>query len=43
MNATNSEVMPAAGFSYSNLFIFFSRDEEKAAHGKTWLPARTPS
>jgi hypothetical protein len=28
-------VISAAGFSYSNLFIFFSRDEEKDAAGKT--------
>jgi hypothetical protein len=35
MNATNSGVMPAAGVSYSNLFVFFSRDEEKGADGKT--------
>jgi hypothetical protein len=35
MNATNAGVMPAAGFSYSNLFVFFSRDEDKDADGKT--------
>jgi hypothetical protein len=35
MNATNSGVMPEAGFGYSNLFIFFSRDEEKGVHGET--------
>jgi hypothetical protein len=34
MSATNSGVTPEAGFSYSNLFIFFSRDEEKGAHGE---------
>jgi hypothetical protein len=35
MNATNSGVMPEPGFSYSNLFVFFSRDEEKDSHGET--------
>src|SRR5438477_2475609 len=35
MNATNAGVMPAPGFSYSNLFVFFSRDEDKDADGKT--------
>jgi hypothetical protein len=34
MSATNSGVTPEAGFSYSNLFVFFSRDEEKGAHGE---------
>lgn len=34
MNATNSGVTPEAGLTYSNLFIFFSRDEEKGAHGE---------
>jgi hypothetical protein len=34
MSATNSGVTPEAGISYSNLFIFFSRDEEKGAHGE---------
>ena len=34
MSATNSGVTPEAGFSYSNLFIFFSRDEEKGPHGE---------
>jgi hypothetical protein len=34
MNATNSGVTPDAGFTYSNLFIFFSRDEEKGPHGE---------
>ena len=33
MNATNSGVTPEAGITYSNLFIFFSRDEEK---GPQW-------
>jgi hypothetical protein len=35
MNATNSGVTPEAGITYSNLFVFFSRDEEKGAHGET--------
>jgi hypothetical protein len=34
MNATNSGVMPETGITYSNLFVFFSRDEEKGAHGE---------
>ena len=34
MNATNSGVTPEAGIAYSNLFIFFSRDEEKGPHGE---------
>ena len=34
MNATNSGATPEAGFTYSNLFVFFSRDEEKGAHGE---------
>ena len=34
MSATNSGVTPEAGFSYSNLFVFFSRDEEKGPHGE---------
>lgn len=34
MNATNSGVTPEAGFTYSNLFVFFSRDEEKGSHGE---------
>jgi hypothetical protein len=33
MNATNSGVTPEAGITYSNLFIFFSRDEEKDSQG----------
>lgn len=33
MNATNSGVTPEAGLTYSNLFIFFSRDENKDANG----------
>src|SRR6267378_5286901 len=34
MNATNSGVTPEAGITYSNLFVFFSRDEEKGLHGE---------
>ena len=34
MNATNSGVTPEAGITYSNLFIFFSRDEEKGPDGE---------
>jgi len=34
MSATNSGVTPDAGFTYSNVFIFFSRDEKKGAHGE---------
>jgi hypothetical protein len=34
MNATNSGVIPEAGITYSNLFVFFSRDEEKGPHGE---------
>jgi hypothetical protein len=33
MSATNSGVTPEAGITYSNLFIFFSRDENKDANG----------
>jgi hypothetical protein len=33
MNATNSGVTPQPGFTYANLFIFFSRDEEKGPNG----------
>jgi hypothetical protein len=34
MNATNSGVTPDGGFTYSNLFVFFSRDEEKGPNGE---------
>ena len=34
MNATNSGVTPEAGITYSNLFVFFSRDEEKGFRGE---------
>jgi hypothetical protein len=33
MNATNSGVTPEAGITYSNLFVFFSRDENKDSEG----------
>jgi hypothetical protein len=33
MNATNSGVTAEAGITYSNLFVFFSRDENKDSHG----------
>jgi hypothetical protein len=33
MGATNSGVTPESGLTYSNLFVFFSRDEEKDAQG----------
>ena len=33
MNATNSGVTTEAGITYSNLFIFFSRDEKKDSEG----------
>ena len=34
MSATNSGVTPEAGITYSNLFVFFSRDEEKGPNGQ---------
>jgi hypothetical protein len=34
MNATNSGVTPEAGITYSNLFVLFSRDEEKGSRGE---------
>ena len=33
MNATNSGVTPEAGLTYSNLFVFFSRDENRDSEG----------
>lgn len=33
MNATNSGVTPEEGITYSNLFVFFSRDEQKDSEG----------
>ena len=35
MNATNAGVTPESGFTYANLFVFNSRDEEKGANGET--------
>src|SRR3954453_12313864 len=35
MSATNSGVTPEPGFTYSNLFIFFSRDHLKGPAGET--------
>jgi len=34
MSATNSGVTSEPGFTYSNVFIFFSRDEQKGPHGE---------
>jgi len=34
MNATNSGLTPEAGITYSNLFVFYSRDEKKGANGE---------
>jgi hypothetical protein len=34
MSATNSGVTPEPGITYSNLFVFFSRAEEKGPHGE---------
>ena len=34
MNATNAGVTPQSGISYSNLFVFFSRDEQKGPNGE---------
>jgi hypothetical protein len=34
MNATNSGVTPEAGITYSNLFVFYSRNEKKGARGE---------
>ncbi|MDE3135016.1 MAG: transporter [Acidobacteriota bacterium] len=33
MNATNSGVTPEPGITYSNLFVFFSRDERRDSEG----------
>ena len=35
MNATNSGVTPEPGLTYSNLFVFFSRDQLKGPKGET--------
>ena len=34
MNATNAGVTPQSGITYSNLFVFFSRDEQKGPNGE---------
>ncbi len=34
MSATNSGITPEPGITYSNLFVFFSRDEEKGPDGE---------
>lgn len=34
MSATNSGVTPAPGFTYSNLFLFYSRDQLRGPDGK---------
>jgi hypothetical protein len=34
MTATNSGVTPASGFTYSNLFLFYSRDQLKGPNGE---------
>lgn len=34
MNTTNSGVTPEVGITYSNLFVFFSRDEKKGSKGE---------
>jgi hypothetical protein len=40
MNATNSGVTPAPGITYSNLFVFFSRDEKKDSEGNVVATGR---
>src|SRR3954451_8978606 len=35
MSATNSGVTPEPGFTYSSVFIFFSRDHLRGSHGET--------
>jgi hypothetical protein len=35
MSAVNSGVVPAPGFTYANVFIFYSRDESKGPGGET--------
>jgi len=35
MSATNSGVTPEPGFTYSSVFIFFSRDHLKGSNGET--------
>ena len=34
MNATNAGVTPEAGITYANLFVFFSRDEDRGPNGE---------
>ena len=34
MSATNSGVTPASGFTYSNMFLFYSRDQLKGPNGE---------
>ena len=34
MSATNSGVTPESGFTYSNMFLFYSRDEMKGPNGE---------
>jgi len=40
MNATNSGVTPETGITYSNLFVFFSRDEKRDSEGKVVATGR---
>jgi hypothetical protein len=40
MNATNSGGTPEPGLTYSNLFVFFSRDEKKDAEGNVVATGR---
>jgi hypothetical protein len=34
MNALNAGVMPEPGFTYSNLFLFYSRNQLKGSNGE---------
>jgi hypothetical protein len=38
MSATNSGVTPEPGFTYSNAFLFYSRDQLKDANGEVIAP-----
>ena len=40
MNATNSGVTPETGITYSNLFVFFSRDEKRDSEGNVVATGR---
>jgi hypothetical protein len=40
MNATNSGVTPDTGITYSNLFVFFSRDEKRDSDGNVVATGR---